>query len=111
MSHSDKDLLSVARVLIKDDVVMRTALQRDPSLYRYASETLRSDRRVTLDVVTDFGEQVEHAPEGLRDDDVIIRAAMVSYFHAIQYASDRLKADREFILFAVGRNGSNLQYA
>jgi hypothetical protein len=108
MSHSADELLWV---LLKDDVVMRTALQRQPLLYEYASETLRADRSVALDVFRESGEYLEYAAAELRDDAAVLRVAIRSFPRAFEYASARCKADRDLVLYAVEQDGEQLRHA
>ena len=66
-------------------------------IFKHASERLRSDKGVVLQVVEKDGWCLEFAPDELKADKEIVLKALEGYDQefVLQYASDELKADKE----------------
>ena len=78
---------------------------------RYASEELKNDREVVLQVVKQDGGALRYASEELKNDREVVLAAVKQNGWALMYASEELKNDREVVLDVVKRAGYVLKYA
>lgn len=76
---------------------------------KHASDSMRDNRKLVLELVKIFGMNLQYASERLRDDEIIVLAAVKRTGCAIQYASERLKEDKNFLLDAIGY-GCNLKF-
>lgn len=73
-------------------------------MYRFASEEIKSDKNLTLDVIKLSGNLLNNIPEVLRNDKEIVEAALLhrpSYQNTrdvFRFVSDKLKDNKEFVI-------------
>ncbi len=71
------------------------------SLFRFADESLKSDRDFVLAKVKQSGRALEFAHESLRLDRELAFLALKSYPESFEFAHESLKSDREFVFAAL----------
>jgi len=90
--------LGVKAALSINDVATLDLVKRHGYLLHFASDEIKSDRKVVLAAVTQFGSALEYASEELKNDREIVLAAVTQNGNALVYAGQQLKNDREFYL-------------
>eukprot|EP00929_Paragymnodinium_shiwhaense_P027789 TRINITY_DN16228_c0_g3_i1.p1 TRINITY_DN16228_c0_g3~~TRINITY_DN16228_c0_g3_i1.p1 ORF type:complete len:755 (+),score=72.42 TRINITY_DN16228_c0_g3_i1:104-2368(+) len=85
--------------------VVKTFLQLDSRLLRFASDVFRDDTEVVGGAVQRDGRAFEFASERLRNDRQVVQAAVASEASMLKYAPQALRDDREFMKILAGVNG------
>ena len=78
---------------------------------QYATEELRGDPEIVMQVVSDLGGALEFATQELRGDREIVMKALSKFGDALQFATKELRGDREIVMIAVSQHGLALRYA
>eukprot|EP00929_Paragymnodinium_shiwhaense_P110920 TRINITY_DN78240_c0_g1_i1.p1 TRINITY_DN78240_c0_g1~~TRINITY_DN78240_c0_g1_i1.p1 ORF type:complete len:279 (+),score=52.34 TRINITY_DN78240_c0_g1_i1:69-839(+) len=93
------------------EVVMSAVHKSNGEAFQYASEELRSNPDVVMEVMKMNGLCLQYASEKLRGDREFVLKACAFNGYALKYASDELKDDREVVMVAVRNTGGALQHA
>ena len=94
----------------RNEIEIRTFSKR-PSLFQYASDELKADKKVVMALVIIDEDALEGASDQLKADKEVVLAAINFDGLALQYASNELKADKEVVLAAVKNTGYALEFA
>lgn len=81
----DEKLMSMVRVLI------------NPEEFKIASECIRNDEKVALEIVRSDGNLLEYATKEIKNNKKVVLAAVINNPKALQFASDELKKDLEVL--------------
>lgn len=87
-------------------------LKAGPRALQFASNSIRRNKRVLLQVLRRDGEALQLvSDQELLDDRQIVFQVVSSDGCALKYASDRLKEDQEIVLQALDQNPDSLEFA
>ena len=100
-----------AKLSLSDRDTVLAAVAIHITVFKLASEELKSDREFVMQVVLANGTTLRYASDDLKADKEVVTAAVSQKGSALEYASDDLKADKEVVMAAVSHEGSALEYA
>ena len=83
---------------LKSDI---TIVARDLEDFEYASEELRSNRKLAMQAVRCKGQNLEFVSNALKSDAEIVLAAIKKWPGSFHFAAEELKCDRNFISKAI----------
>lgn len=99
------------RCLLQDRMFMEGAVKYSGLLIKYASDNIKSDRKIVLEAVKQNWKALEYANKIFRKDREIVLVAVKQNGQALEFANEIFRKDREIVLEAVKQHGKALHLA
>jgi hypothetical protein len=99
--RQDWGALQYARQPVSDPELLREAICQSPLAVQFASDELRGDRNIIMQVVEQNGLLLEEASESARADQDIVLTAVCQNGMALKYAADSLRNSLDIVVAAV----------
>jgi hypothetical protein len=97
-------------LLSNKEFFIRSYTEHNKPLYKYASDSLWSDREFVDHAVCYRGNYLILASDVFKDDKELVLAAIENYPMTLSNASTRLRADRDVVTAAIEGNGTAIMY-
>ncbi|MCI6272134.1 MAG: DUF4116 domain-containing protein [Erysipelotrichaceae bacterium] len=96
---------------LRDDEEIVLDVIEDEILFSLASDRLKSDREFIKKAIIENSYVLKHVHENFKDDEEIVKLAVSKRGVALEYAGEYLKDDENIIKIAISNNGRALKYA
>ena len=90
--------------IIFDKDLMLKLIDRNCSIFEFASDELKDDKEVVLQVIKHNGVYIEYASDRIKDDKEKVLKAVENNGYSIAYVSEKLRFDESVVLAAVKTN-------
>ena len=94
-----------------DEEFVRLALVQSPKPFKFASQRLKENMKLVLEVVNRDGLQLEHVAPHLQLVREVVACAAKENSDALQFASQDIRSDRSFMMKFISQRASCMQYA
>jgi len=106
------DFLSEISDILKNDREIFTfvAKSTNSGYIKYASEEIRSDKKIALQAICSWWYVLECLSDDLKNDKEIVVKAIDKNPFSFKFVSDLLKWDKSLALYAINKNRKNIEY-
>lgn len=94
-----------------DEEIVWAAVSSDPAAIEWASDRLKSDRKIAEFCVSRSGQSLAKLPAGFRSNRDLVLLAVKQDGCALRYAMEALRVDEEIVTTAVNQKGMSLLFA
>jgi len=93
----DGEKLKYVFIKIRDKEVCLEAIRSNWKAIKYVPKELWDDKEVAIEMVSLWGELLEHVSERLRADEAVVRAAVTQNGRAMRFAAENFWGDKELV--------------